>query len=297
MELSDEQLDQARAALLSDGSDALIEVVFALSLGRTDAALDEAALSKARGLHWVHPDRRAFTKLGELVADPIREYRFWSDRGGQLHSAHAHRLLSLDHYRGKSVLEPGSGFGCNLMSLSRVEGRFVGVEPVTLYRQLTPIFAEREGLPVPEVLAGTAENLPVVDATFDIVLCYSAHQYMKVKEALGEMARVLKPGGQLQIIGGTLGSYAANSGKQLVRNVGLSSLKSYVLTIANTLCYQTIGRRAIVPRGAAATTAPVYPDVRSMLRWIREAGLMPRDDQTRSVGEEMCFIADKPIAS
>src|SRR5690606_25335776 len=148
--------------------------------------------------------------LGWLVADPLREYRFWLDRDRRIHGEQHHALLAPERYTAKSVLEVGSGFGSNLLSLGmRTQGIFVGVEPMSIYRQFTPLLAERESDDVPEVRAGSGEPLTIDSESYDLVPCYSANQSMDIGAAIVEMTRVLRPGGQLQIIGATLNAYRA----------------------------------------------------------------------------------------
>ncbi len=272
----------------------LIDLVFRLNLGRPCDDIPPRAFALASRLGWVTHRPRALTELGWLVADPIREYRLWLDRGRLINGASAYPLLAHDAYEGKSVLEPGSGFGCNLLSLVGMRGRFVGVEPVEAYRQFAPIFALREGLPVPELIDARCEALPLPDASFDVVLCYSAHQYMDVRRALREMARVLRPGGQLRLIGGTLEVFAREIGARLLKRPHPRLARDYALTVANTAAYQTFGRRLVTPRGRIATAAPIYPKREAMHRFIAEAGLALRADLTRPVHGETCFVADKP---
>ncbi len=288
------QLADTRAALLRPGSAQLIELVFRLNLRRSPDGIEPEVFDEAIRLGWVTEGSHTLTRLGWLVADPIREYRFWLDRGRRLHGENDYDLLRPESYAGLSVLEPGSGFGCNLLSLSRVGGRFVGLEPVALYRQFTPIFAEREGLTAPEVVGGSGESLPFGKEEFDVVLCYSAHQYMDVAPALREMARVLRPGGQLQVIGGTLDVVASTVGRRVIQERSLGALKHWALTLGNTLSYELRRQRLFNPTGDAATGAPVYPRLRYMRQWMTEAGLKVRDDLTRRVGVETCFVADKP---
>jgi SAM-dependent methyltransferase len=202
--------------------------------------------------------------------------------------------LARERYKGRFVLEIGCGFGCNLFSLAGVEGRFVGVEPVALYRQFTALLAEREQIAPPEIVDGAGESLPFADDEFDIVLCCSSHQYMDIKRALQEMARVLRPGGQLQIVGGTLGSYGIYALREVISNRRVGSVKAHGLTIGNTLAYCVLGRRLYTPKGLAATTAPIYPPRFFMDHWLRRAGLTVRSDLSRRVSGEACFIADAP---
>ena len=292
--LDERVLDEIRRVLLGPDSADLIDFIFRLDTHQAVGDAGGAPATTAINFGLLTPENRSFTPLGWLVADAVREYRYWLDRDRRTHGEADHELLAPERYASKSVLEVGSGFGCNLLSLSaRAQGRFVGVEPVAVYRQLTAIFAEREALPAPEVVGGRGEAIPFADAEFDIVLCYSAHQYMDIRPALREMARVLRPGGQLQVIGGVLGTFSSTYGARLLQERRLGMLKHYLLTIGNTLAYEYLGRRLVVPRGAGATSAPIYPRYKFMCEWIRDAGLTVRDNLVRRIGTEVCFVADK----
>ncbi len=297
--LSPTQIEEVRKALLGPGSDDLIDLIFRLNLSQPLPADAASSVQEAIRLGWVADGPRPhLTPVGWLVADPLREYRMWLDRDRRIHGEREHDLLVPERYAGKSVLEVGSGFGCNLLSLARrTPGTFVGVEPMDIYRQFTPLLAEREGMAVPEVRAGTGEALPFENDTFDIVLCYSAHQYMDIRRAIREMARVLRPGGQLQIIGGTLDSYIVGLSKRLMKRPTPSNLLNGARTLVNTLGYQWLGGRVWQPSSAFATVAPIYPSRSAMYRWEAAAGLSLRGDLVARVGEETCFVADKPTPS
>lgn len=288
------QVAATREALNGPESESLIDLIFRLNCEGPVEPAHETALQLARELGWVDEQRPKLTKLGYLVADPIREYRFWIERGRRLHTQNEYSLLGRDFYRAKSVLEIGSGFGCNLFSLAGIDGRFVGVEPIAIYRQFTPILAERERIDPPTVVDGKGESLPFGASEFDVVFCYSAHQYMDIKQALREMARVVKPGGQLQIIGGTLGSFLSHVFSTTEEWAHFRSAKAHALTLLNTLSYCLAGKRVYTPRGDTATTAPIYPSQRSMNAWLAQAGLVVRSDLFRWVRGEACFIALKP---
>ena len=294
--LSVEQIEEVRKVLLGADALALVDLIFRLNISLPTDKATPTAMDIASKLGWVTCDSKPrLTALGWLVADPLREYWLWLDRERRIHGERESALLVPERYAGKSVLEVGSGFGCNLLSLSlRTHGQFVGVEPMALYRQFTPLLAEREGIVVPEVVDGVGEALPFADRCFDIVLCYSAHQYMDLHKALVEMARVLKPGGQLQIIGGTLNSFTAGLCRQLIRHPSASATQAGARIVANTLSYQWLGRRMLVSESAFATAAPIYPSRVAMYRWIKSAGLILRQDLVQRVGVETCFVADKP---
>jgi SAM-dependent methyltransferase len=95
------------------------------------------------------------------------------------------------------VLELGCGFGANFPHYPDTVTELVAVEPEEHFRDLARRRADEIGLKV-TIVEGTAEALPVETASFDAVvatavLCSVDNQ----AEALGEIARVLKPGGNL----------------------------------------------------------------------------------------------------
>lgn len=294
--LSSAQFQEVRKALLGPHSDELIDLIYSLNMHLPLGAKAALAIEAAVDLGWVTAGPRPqLSPLGWFVADPIREYRLWLDRDRRIHGERVDDLLVPERYAHKSVLEVGSGFGCNLLSLSRrAQGHFVGVEPMAIYRQFTSMLAEREGMEAPEIRAGRGEALPFESKSFDIVLCYSAHQYMDIRKAIREMARVLVPGGQLQLIGGTLPLYIAHVGKRLIRHPSPSLVYTGMRTVLNTFSYRWLGRRVWVPSSAFTTVAPIYPSYGAMHRWFTEADLILRGGPVKRVGDETCFIADKP---
>jgi ubiquinone/menaquinone biosynthesis C-methylase UbiE len=96
------------------------------------------------------------------------------------------------------VLEVGAGHGLNFPYYPQSVTRVLAVEPEPHLRELARSAAT--GAPVRvEVSEGIAEALPVDDAAFDaaitsLVLCSVSDQ----AAALSEIARVLRPGGELR---------------------------------------------------------------------------------------------------
>jgi ubiquinone/menaquinone biosynthesis C-methylase UbiE len=96
------------------------------------------------------------------------------------------------------VLEIGIGTGLNLgfYDPGKVE-QLVGIDPAQEMHALARRRSQRVGLPV-ELLALTAEQLPVPSASFDTVVCtYTLCSVQAPDQALREMRRVLRPGGKL----------------------------------------------------------------------------------------------------
>lgn len=238
----------------------------------------------AEALGWIEPGAGRLTLLGGCAADSCREWRFWEERGRRLPFEQGVPLLTAAHFAGRTVVEIGCGMGANLMSLADLPGRRVGIEPVPAYAQLGAAFRAAQGLPALEIRAGSGEAVPAASFEADTVLCVTAHQYMDVAAALAEMARILRPGGELILIGGTLGAY--------LRACSLARWRADALTVVNTLGLMATGRRPIPARGPSSTSRPVYPTVRHMTGLLRAAGLL-LERPPFPVGAETCFLARK----
>jgi ubiquinone/menaquinone biosynthesis C-methylase UbiE len=99
-----------------------------------------------------------------------------------------------------TVVEIGPGTGANLRYLRPDKVRWIGVEPNSFMEDYLRKEATRRGIPI-ELHVGTAEQLPLAEASADVVistlvLCCTANQ----ERALKEIQRVLKPGGRLLFI-------------------------------------------------------------------------------------------------
>ena len=96
------------------------------------------------------------------------------------------------------VIEIGAGNGLNFAHYPGTVSEVVAIEPERLLRQLAVEAALRAEVPV-DVVPGAAEALPVKSEAFDaavisLVLC----SVRDVPRALGEMRRVLRPGGEVR---------------------------------------------------------------------------------------------------
>ncbi len=104
---------------------------------------------------------------------------------------------------GDRVVDVGSGSGFDSLIAARMvqpEGRVVGVDMTPAMVEKASRSAERMGLQNVEFRRGYGEELPVDDEWADVVISNGVLNLIPDKEAgLGEMARVLRPGGRLQI--------------------------------------------------------------------------------------------------
>jgi ubiquinone/menaquinone biosynthesis C-methylase UbiE len=96
---------------------------------------------------------------------------------------------------GSRVVELGAGTGKFTKALLATGAEIIAVEPVEAMRRK---LAER--LPSLPVVDGTAEAIPLPDASVDAVVAAQAFHWFRGEEALAEIHRVLKPGGGLGLI-------------------------------------------------------------------------------------------------
>jgi ubiquinone/menaquinone biosynthesis C-methylase UbiE len=134
----------------------------------------------------VHPAARAFGSVAQTY-----------DRSRPVYPADSVQFLTsvLDLRSGRRVVELGSGTGKFTRSLLGAGATVVGIEPSEGMRAVF-----RAQLPDVEVLAGTAESIPLPDATADAVVAAQSFHWFRQPEALDEIARVLRPNGGLGLI-------------------------------------------------------------------------------------------------
>jgi L-amino acid N-acyltransferase YncA/2-polyprenyl-3-methyl-5-hydroxy-6-metoxy-1,4-benzoquinol methylase len=104
---------------------------------------------------------------------------------------------------GETVLDLGSGGGLDvLLSARRVgpEGWAIGLDMTDDMLTLARRHAEQAGVTNVEFLKGTIEQIPLPDASVDVVISNCVIALSPDKPAVfGEIARVLRPGGRLGI--------------------------------------------------------------------------------------------------
>jgi arsenite methyltransferase len=104
---------------------------------------------------------------------------------------------------GENVVDVGSGAGIDsLIAAAMVgsTGRVIGVDMTAAMVAKARGAAAEAGRDNVDFREGTAEALPVEDGWADVVISNGVLNLMPDKSAgLAEMARVLKPGGRLQI--------------------------------------------------------------------------------------------------
>lgn len=101
--------------------------------------------------------------------------------------------------RGK-VLEIGVGTGLNLSFYDKENVQLTALDPAAELTGRAQERAEKLQLPV-DLLGISGESIPAEDKTFDALVCtWTLCSIPNVSAALGEMHRVVKPGGKLYFI-------------------------------------------------------------------------------------------------
>ena len=98
------------------------------------------------------------------------------------------------------MIEVGAGNGLNFAHYPQAVEHLTAVEPEPILREAAIEAAQSAPIEI-EVVDGVADRLPAEDASFDaavacLVLCSVPDQ----AKALGELKRVLKPGGELLFV-------------------------------------------------------------------------------------------------
>ena len=97
--------------------------------------------------------------------------------------------------RGRVAVDVGAGTGKLTRALAPTGARLIAIEPVRAMREVL-----KRRLPEVEVLAGTAEEIPLVASSSDAVVAGQAFHWFDGPAALAEFERILRPAGRLGLI-------------------------------------------------------------------------------------------------
>jgi arsenite methyltransferase len=158
----------------------------------------EVADNPQRGFHF-HTGRRLAKILGydEALLDAVPESAIESFAG----TGNPFSLGEIEP--GARVVDVGSGAGIDTLiagHLTGPEGHAIGIDMTPEMLRKATAAAQEAGMPQVEFREGYAEALPVPDGWADVVISNGVVNLCPDKlRAFGEMYRVLKPGGRIQI--------------------------------------------------------------------------------------------------
>jgi ubiquinone/menaquinone biosynthesis C-methylase UbiE len=126
-----------------------------------------------------------------------------------------YRRAAIAHATGR-LLMVGLGPGTDLKFVPPAVTSVAAVEPVAAFRRMASRVADRHGIDI-DILDGTGESIPFPDNSFDsvhigLVLC----SVDDVAATLGEIRRVLVPGGRLVVLEHVRGDGATGRLQDLV---------------------------------------------------------------------------------
>jgi ubiquinone/menaquinone biosynthesis C-methylase UbiE len=140
-------------------------------------------------------DRTSLPKFSKEYFDDIEAFRYYDQ-------PFIHQFAQFSRYRGKKVLEVGYGAATDFIQWARAGARLTGIDLTPEAFEHARHRLEIYGLPQPEDFrVGDAEKLPFESNTFDLGYSFGVlHHTPDTIKAIGEVARVVKPGGEIKIM-------------------------------------------------------------------------------------------------
>ena len=168
--------------------------------GRASAVGQAAPATHPVAQEWIKGNVGArmydFIVMHKRLAGPLGRI-MWGDDWGGLY-ADIDRLRDVP--AGSQVLDIPCGGGLAFRGLTgEAPVRYVAADVSPFMLDRARAEAARRGLAGIEYVPANIENLPFADATFDLCLSYNGlHCFPEPGHAVAEMARVLRPGGELR---------------------------------------------------------------------------------------------------
>lgn len=139
--------------------------------------------------------------VGDLTEERRREYEEFFERYDRFRYAkepHILRNLAAIDFRGKRVLEIGLGQGADAETLIKSGAIYSGVDLTEESVKRVKMRFGLKSLAFESVERASVLSLPFADDSFDIVFSHGVlHHVPEVRKASAEIARVLRPGGEL----------------------------------------------------------------------------------------------------
>ncbi|MGA9131058.1 MAG: class I SAM-dependent methyltransferase [Candidatus Sulfotelmatobacter sp.] len=126
--------------------------------------------------------------------------RFFSEYDAFRYRREKHILPCLDraNFAGKKVLEIGLGQGADSEQIIRRGGRWSGLDLTAESVMRVKRRMQLRNLPYDDLKVGSVLEIPYADNSFDMVYSFGVlHHVPEIHHAQAEIARVLRPGGEL----------------------------------------------------------------------------------------------------
>jgi ubiquinone/menaquinone biosynthesis C-methylase UbiE len=149
--------------------------------------------------------RRAYAKLYLWAADrlynefaPLYDTVSWLVSSGQWARW---RRVALDYVQEPDVLEVGFGTGELLTEMAAYGWNVTGVDQSAAMQRVSSRKVREAAASRPYCIRGRVQTLPLRDACCDTVVSTFPAPYIVEAASLSEIARVLRPGGRLVVVG------------------------------------------------------------------------------------------------
>ncbi len=135
------------------------------------------------------------SKFSKAYFEEIESFRYFDQ-------PFIHSFAQFTRYHGKKVLEVGFGAGTDFVQWLRAGAHATGIDLTPEGLENLRHRIEVYNLPAPErIQTGDAENLPFESNTFDLGYSFGVlHHSPNTVKAIGELIRVVKPGGEIKIM-------------------------------------------------------------------------------------------------
>jgi len=97
------------------------------------------------------------------------------------------------------LLDAACGAGVWGIAASYLSGEVAGIDSTEKYLKVAQDIQNSLKIKNLKLKIGKLEHLPYLDKYFDYIICYNAWMYTDRVKSLGEMFRVLKPGGKIYL--------------------------------------------------------------------------------------------------
>lgn len=138
-----------------------------------------------------------------------------------------HRFIPLE---GKTVVDVGSGTGIPTLQMAEYAASVIGVEPESSMRAVAEKHAREKALANVKFVDGLAENLPLPDASVDVVLAITLQTLFteeNIRSFVMQAQRVSRPGGTIATVniaplwyGGELGPIIYKGPRKMMTGEG-----------------------------------------------------------------------------
>jgi ubiquinone/menaquinone biosynthesis C-methylase UbiE len=165
---------------------------------------------------------------------------------------HEPAFAEFDKWAGRNVLEIGCGVGIDTARFARAGASITAIDLTEAAAGLANRLLQLEGLPG-QAIVGNAEELPFVENSFDLVYSWGVlHHTPNIVQAVSEVRRVLRPGGEARVMLYSRRSIFAFAvwGRQMLRERTPLTIQA---AISNGL--ESPGTRALTPSEAASLFA------------------------------------------